>query len=103
MAAAKTATAVVQTFDFQGDQVNAASCKITTQALNLVDPAGSGADGGFWASLFPELNNVTGLQVSTNSGSPGVTIVDALERFPGASYYESARRVDWDGLCESCC
>jgi len=34
MAAAKTATAVVQTLDFQGDQVNAASCKITTASIS---------------------------------------------------------------------
>ncbi len=90
MAAAKTAGSIVQTLDFQGDQVNAASCKITTQALNLVDPAGTGADGGFWAGLFPELNNVTGLAFY-NAGSPGVTIVDATS---GASYYASGA---WTG------
>jgi hypothetical protein len=90
MAAAKTATAMVQTLDFQGDQVNAASCKITTQALNMADPSGTGADGGFWATLFPELNNVSKLRFY-NNGSPGVTIKDAAT---GAIYYANGA---WTG------
>jgi hypothetical protein len=77
MAAAKTATAVVQTFDFQGDQLNAAKCKITTQALNMTDPAGSNADGGFWASLFPELNNVVQNTLRFYTSGAGVSIMDA--------------------------
>jgi hypothetical protein len=84
MAAAKTATTVVQTFDFQGDKVNAASCKIVCAALNMVDPAAAGADGGFWAGLFPDLKNVAGLRFF-NSGNPGVTIVDAQN--PSTVYY----------------
>ncbi len=76
MAAAKTATAVVQTFDFQGNQVNAASCKITTQPLNLVDPAATGADGGFWASLFPDFANVNNLRFFDATNCP-VTVKNA--------------------------
>jgi hypothetical protein len=76
MAAAKTATAVVQTFDFQGDQVNAASCKITTAAINLADPAGGGSSTAFWTSLFPELANVTSLRFFDATNCP-VTVKDA--------------------------
>lgn len=82
MAAAKTATAVVQTFDFQGDQVNAASCKITTAALNLADPAGGGSSAAFWQSLFPELANVASLRffdpthcpVNVKNAATGATV-----------------------------
>ena len=70
MAAAKTATAVVQTFDFQGDQVNAASCKIVTTAINLADPTGGGGSTSFWVSLFPELANVSGLRFFDASNDP---------------------------------
>jgi hypothetical protein len=76
---------MVQTIDFQGDQVNAASCKITTQALHMADPAGTGSDGGFWATLFPDLSNVNQSTLKFyNGGSPGVTIKDAAT---GAIYY----------------
>jgi hypothetical protein len=76
MAAAKTGTAVVQTFDFQGDRVNAASCKITTAAINLADPAGGGSSTAFWTSLFPELANVTNLRFFDATNCP-VTVTDA--------------------------
>jgi len=76
MAAAKTATAVVQTFDFQGDQVNAASCKITTAAINLANPAGGGSSTAFWTSLFPELANVASLRFFDATNCP-VTVKDA--------------------------
>jgi len=86
MAAAKTATAVVQTFDFQGDQVNAASCKITTQPLYLVNPSGNNSDNGFWATLFPELANCSNVTYFS-----GPTIVDAAT---GATYYANG---NWTG------
>jgi hypothetical protein len=76
MAAAKTATAVVQTFDFQGDRVNAASCKITTAAINLADPVGGGSSTAFWTSLFPELANVASLRFFDATHCP-VTVKDA--------------------------
>jgi hypothetical protein len=76
MAAAKTATAVVQTFDFQGDKVNAAQCKITTAALNLADPVGGGGSTAFWTSLFPELANVANLRFFDATHCP-VTVTDA--------------------------
>jgi hypothetical protein len=94
MAAAKTATAVVQTLDFQGDQVNAASCKITTTATNLADPTGGGSSTAFWEYLFPELKNVTGLKFFDASTAP-VSIVDAVS---GASYYASG---SWTGTAYS--
>jgi hypothetical protein len=76
MAAAKTATAVVQTFDFQGDQVNAASCKITTAAINLADPTGGGSSTAFWTSLFPEFANVNNLRFFDATNCP-VAVKDA--------------------------
>jgi hypothetical protein len=76
MAAAKTATAVVQTFDFQGDRVNAASCKISTAAINLADPVGGGSPAAFWTSLFPELANVASLRFFDATNCP-VTVKDA--------------------------
>lgn len=76
MAAAKTATSVVQTFDFQGDQVNAATCKIVTAAINLADPA-TGGSAPFWTSLFPELANVSGLKFFDATNDP-VTVKDAV-------------------------
>jgi hypothetical protein len=90
MASAKTATAVVQTFDFQGDHVNAASCKITTMATNLADPTGGGSSTGFWEYLFPDLKNVTNLRFFDATNTPP-TIVDAVS---GASYYASGA---WTG------
>jgi hypothetical protein len=82
MAAAKTATSVVQTLDFQGDQVNAASCKITTASISS---ALSSAADPMWTYFFPELKNVTGVAFY-NGDNPGVTIADALT---GTSYYSN--------------
>jgi hypothetical protein len=76
MAAAKTATAVVQTFDFQGDRINAASCKITTDTLNLADPVGGGAPLAYWQLLFPEFANVSNLRFFDAVNCP-VTIKNA--------------------------
>jgi hypothetical protein len=80
MAAAKTATSVVQTFDLTGGNVSAATCKITTASISS---ALSSAMDGMWKYFFPELNNVASLAFF-DSDNPGVTIVDALS---GASYY----------------
>lgn len=87
MAAAKTAASVVQTFDFQGDQVKADSCKITCASISSA--LGSASDA-MWKYFFPELANVTSLSFY-NSGSPAITINDAIS---GASYYASG---SWTG------
>jgi hypothetical protein len=82
MAAAKTATAVVQTLDFQGDSVNAATCKITTASISS---ALTSATDPMWQYFFPELANVSSLAFY-NSDSPSVTIADAIS---GTNYYSA--------------
>jgi hypothetical protein len=74
MTAAKTATAVVQTMDFQGDKVNAATCKITTASISS---ALTSATDAMWTYMFPELANVASLAFY-DSGSPSVSITDAV-------------------------
>jgi hypothetical protein len=76
MAAAKTATAVVQTFDFQGLKVSGATATVTTQALNLGDPAAGGAALAFWQSLFPELASASNVRFFDAVNCP-VTVVNA--------------------------
>ena len=65
------------TFDFEGESMSGASGKILTTPLVLTDPAGTGADGGFWASLFPQLKSVTGLAFYQNpSGAVAPSVLD---------------------------
>jgi hypothetical protein len=77
MAAAKTATAVVQTLDFQGPNVSAQSATITTAAVNFGDPAGGGTAPAFWQSLFPHLVGVSNLAFFDATHCP-VTFTDPI-------------------------
>ena len=85
-AAAKTAAAIVQTFDFQGDQVSAQSCKITCQSIT---GALGGAGDQVWTRLFPDLKNVTNLGFPASG--PLITITDY---FNGTVYYQNGA---WTG------
>ncbi|MGP8200209.1 MAG: hypothetical protein ACLQU4_11985 [Limisphaerales bacterium] len=77
MAAAKTATAVVQTLDFQGPNVSAQSATITTSAVNFGDPAGGGTAPAFWQSVFPHLVGVSNLRFFDATHCP-VTFTDPM-------------------------
>jgi hypothetical protein len=55
MAAALLPAAIVQTIDIQGDQASGQQAIITTTAINPVDPAGTGADGGMVGDVVSPL------------------------------------------------
>jgi len=88
MAAGKTATAITTPLDFQGDQVNASSCKITCGALTLGNPSGGGTAETFWKNLFPEIAGYSGIAFCKDSSSADIlpTITDPT----GATTYYTA-------------
>ncbi len=63
------------TFDFEGESTTGVAGKILTTAMLTTDPAGTGADGGFWASLFPALKNVAGLKFYQDAGGAVAPLV----------------------------